>query len=164
MEILTLLIFCVFLIVCILFDFSILYALVMGFFLFCGYGFFKGHSLKSLFLMGFSGIKTVKNILIIFMLIGVLTALWRAAGTLPFIISWSASLVNPSMFIFTVFLLNCLISVLTGTAFGTAATMGVITMTISNSIGMNPVFYWRSCNVWVFFSETDVLLYPQVHY
>lgn len=153
MEILTLLIFCVFLIVCILFDFSILYALVMGFFLFCGYGFFKGHSLKSLFLMGFSGIKTVKNILIIFMLIGVLTALWRAAGTLPFIISWSASLVNPSMFIFTVFLLNCLISVLTGTAFGTAATMGVITMTISNSIGMNPVFTGGAVMSGIFFGD-----------
>lgn len=38
------------------------------------------------------------------------------------------------------FLLCCLVSSLTGTAFGTAATVGVITMTMANSMGLPPLF------------------------
>lgn len=35
--------------------------------------------------------------------------------------------------------MNCLVSFMTGTSFGTAATMGVISMTIAGTAGANPV-------------------------
>ena len=35
--------------------------------------------------------------------------------------------------------MNCLVSFMTGTSFGTAATMGVISMTIAGTAGVNPV-------------------------
>ena len=44
-----------------------------------------------------------------------------------------------SVLIVTIFLMNCLVSFMTGTSFGTAATMGVISMTIAGTAGVNPV-------------------------
>ena len=53
-----------------------------------------------------------------------MSAAWRAAGTIPEIVSISASLISPSIFILATFLLCTMMSMLLGTAFGTAATMG----------------------------------------
>lgn len=137
MALITLLGFCFTLIGCIILDLSIIYALIIGFLIFCTYGILQGNSLISLIKMAVSGIKTVKNILIIFVLIGILTALWRSSGTIPVIICWSMKLIHPSIFVLVVFILNCIISLLTGTAFGTAATMGVISMTIAETMGVD---------------------------
>lgn len=118
--------FCAGLLVCIALGGSILYALTFGLLLFLLYGKRKGFTWRELGGMAFDGIKAVRNILITFVLIGVLTAFWRAAGTIPAIICYAASLIRPSVFLLMTFLLNCGVSVLTGTSFGTGATMGVI--------------------------------------
>ena len=128
-----------FLLLCIIFDFSILYALVAGLVLFLLYGRKKGFSWKELGRMALSGVKKVKNVLISFLFIGILTALWRDAGTIPTIVCCAASIIKPSVFLLMTFLLNCLVSCLTGTAFGTSATMGVICATVAAAIGINPV-------------------------
>ena len=137
MEIIVLGLFCVFLLACVVLNLSILYALVGGLILFLLYGKWKGYSWGELAKMSFDGIKTVKNILITFVLIGLLTALWRDAGTIPVIVCYAAKLIRPSLFLVMVFLLNCGVSVLTGTAFGTAATMGVICATMAATMQMN---------------------------
>lgn len=139
MELLTLGIFCALLLGCIVLDISILYALAAGLGLFLLYGRKKGFSWRELLKMAFDGVKTVKNILITFVLIGMLTALWRDAGTVPTIVCYASRLIRPSIFVLMTFLLNCLVSVLTGTAFGTAATMGVICATIAGTMGISPV-------------------------
>ena len=133
-------IFSLSLVVCISFDISILAALVFGFFLFFGYGLFKGHSVRDMAAMAFSGVKTVKNILITFVLIGIITAVWRVCGTIPYIVYHAASFCDPRVIVLMTFLLCCVISVLTGTAFGTAATMGVICVTMASSMGI-PILY-----------------------
>ncbi len=139
MEILVLSLFCVFLLVCIAFDFSILYALCGGLVLFLAYGKRKGFSWRELAKMAFSGVKKVRNVLISFLFIGILTALWRDAGTIPTIVCYASRLINPSVFLLMTFLLNCLVSCLTGTAFGTSATMGVICATVAAAVKINPV-------------------------
>ena len=139
MEYLVLGVFSLLLFACLGLNISILWALLGGLFLFGVYGVKKGFSLREVAEFSLSGIKTVKNILITFILIGVMTALWRAAGTIPVIVCWAAELIRPPVFLLMTFLLNCLISVLTGTAFGTAATMGVICGTMGASLGV-PVF------------------------
>ena len=96
--------------------------------------------MKNVFFMSVKGVKTVKNLLITFLLIGVVTALWRAAGTIPMIICYASKMIHPSAFILIAFLLNALVSFLTGTAFGTSATMGVICMTMALAMGINPLF------------------------
>lgn len=85
------------------------------------------------------GAKTSKNILIVFCLVGILTALWRDCGTIPTIIAYTVDLINPKSFIFMTFLLCCLVSFLIGTSFGSAATMGVICVTMGTAMGVNPI-------------------------
>lgn len=131
--------FCCALFLCIIFNFSILYALVFGFLLFAAYGIIKGYSIKKVLCFALEGITTVKKILITFVLIGILTAIWRNSGTIATIVSYAAHLISPSVFLLMTFILNSVLSVLTGTAFGTAATMGVICSAIGASIGM-PVY------------------------
>ena len=139
MDIITLLLFCTTLLICIIFDVSIVYALIIGFFIFIIYGKSKGFSFKELFKEALTGVKTVKNILITFVLIGSLTALWRAGGTIPFIVSYASKLITPDIFLLMTFLLNCMVSFLIGTSFGTAATMGVICATMGATMGISPV-------------------------
>ena len=112
--------------------------------------------------------KTVKNILITFMLIGMLTALWREAGTIPIIVCYAAQLISPALFLLMTFLLNCFISVLTGTSFGTAATMGVICAAICSTMQVNPVLTGGAVLSGTFFGDrcspvsTSALLVAEV--
>ena len=87
--------------------------------------------------MALDGVLTVRNILITFLLIGILTALWRAAGTIAVIVSYASALIRPSVFLLMTFLLNCAVSVLMGTSFGTSATMGVICATMGTALGVD---------------------------
>ena len=139
MEWIALGLFCAALLICIVLDLSILYALAFGLLVFLLYGRRKGFSWRELAGMALEGIKTVRNILITFFLIGIMTALWRAAGTIPVIVCYASGLIRPSVFLLMAFLLNCLVSVLTGTSFGTAATMGVICAAIGTAMGVSPL-------------------------
>jgi len=139
MEILTLSLFCLALLICVVLDASVLYALAAGLIIFCAYALIKKHSFKSILKMIFDGIKTSKNVLIVFLIVGMLTASWRASGTIPFIISSAVKLINPSVFVLMTFLLCCGVSFLMGTSFGSAATIGVICMTMAYSMNINPV-------------------------
>ena len=139
LEILVLSAFVTVLMTCVVLDISIVYALAVGYLFFYFYGVKRGFGAKNVFMMSVNGVKTVKNLLITFLLIGVVTALWRAAGPIPMIICYASKLIHPSAFLLLAFLLNALISFLTGTAFGTAATMGVICMTMARAMGVEPM-------------------------
>ena len=153
LEILVILAFVAVLMACVVLDISIVYALVVGYFIFFFYGVKREFGAKNTFMMSVAGVKTVKNLLITFLLIGVVTALWRAAGTIPVIICYASKLIHPSAFVVIAFLLNALISLLTGTAFGTAATMGVICTTIASTMQMNPVFVGGAVLSGVYFGD-----------
>ena len=106
-------------------------------------------------MLGFSvqGIRTVRNVLITFLLIGILTAVWRSSGSIAFIVYHAASFCRPSVMVLVSFLLCCLISFLTGTAFGSAATIGVICMTMATSAGVPPVYTGGAILAGVFFGD-----------
>ena len=55
-------------------------------------------------------------------------------GVIPAIVAYTVPLITPSLFVVMTFLLSCLVSVLTGTSFGTAATMGAICISIAASM------------------------------
>ena len=120
MEWLILGLFCGALVLGILLDVSMLWALSLGLGLFWFYGRRRGFSWRALGRMTWEGVATVGGILITFLLIGVMTALWRAAGTVPVLVCYAAELIRPGVFLLMCFLLNCGLSVLTGTSFGTA--------------------------------------------
>ena len=139
-ELCILLLFSVSLIVCVVLEYSILYALVFGYILFFGFGLTKGKTWKEMLRYSFRGILTVKNILIIFVLIGIITAVWRACGTIAFIVYYASMFAVPQIMLLMAFLLCCFVSFLMGTAFGSSATIGVICMTLAHSMNI-PVMY-----------------------
>lgn len=59
----------------------ILAALFAGLLIFSGYARYQGFSLKEIVGMWAAGVKTIRNILMTFVIIGFLTGLWRAGGT-----------------------------------------------------------------------------------
>ena len=139
MSALTLLLFAIGLFACVMAGIPIICALIFGYILFFTYALKKGFSFFDVFKLSLSGMKKVRTILITFLLIGVLTALWRAGGTIPALVCYSAVVIEPQIFMLIAFLLNCLVSFLTGTAFGTAATMGAICVVVANALGINPI-------------------------
>ena len=138
--------FCASLLVCLVLGGNILYALMAGLAIFAFYGKRQGYSWRALGKMIGAGVKTSGSVLLVFQLIGVLTAFWRACGALPLIICCAVDLIRPKILLLMTFLLNCGVSVLTGTAFGTAATMGVISMTMGIAMGANRCDYCRGNN------------------
>lgn len=119
--------------------FSLIWALLGGYGLFFLYGLLQGHRPGALWRMSLKGVRTVGNILFLFLLIGAITALWRGAGTIPFLIYYASGLIAPALFPLLSFLLCSLLSFLTGTSFGTAATMGTICMTMGTAMGLSPI-------------------------
>ena len=153
LEIFVMLAFIAVLMGCVAMDISVVYALVVGYFIFFLYGVKQGHGPKKVFMMSVSGVKTVKNLLITFLLIGMVTGLWRAAGTIPMIICYASKLINPAAFILIAFFLNALVSVLIGNSFGTVATMGVVCMTMARAMGINEIYVGGAIISGIFFGD-----------
>ena len=152
-SIIAILLFSLSLITCLLLKFSVVYALVIGYIIFISYGLIKGYSLKVLIKKSFEGIMTVKNILLVFILIGMITALWRASGTIAFIVYIGSKLISPSILIFLTFLFCAVLSVLIGTSLGTAATMGVICASIGKAMGINPYYVGGAVLSGIYFGD-----------
>ena len=131
MEPLLLLAFAAILITCVLSGHSMFIALFAGWVMFFGYGLHKGKSVKQMLLYCKNGIAVVRTVLITFMLIGMLTAVWRSCGAIAYIVYEASALCSPQSMIIVTFLLCCLVSFLIGTAFGSAATIGVICITMA---------------------------------
>jgi len=112
---------------------SLVYPLLFGLFCFMVISWRRGHDLKSLGFMAVEGAKKSYLVLQIFVLIGIITALWRACGTVSFIVYYGISLMHPHYFIISAFLLCCLMSFLLGTCFGTVGTIGIILIVLAKS-------------------------------
>ncbi len=140
MEYFVIILFSLILLASVFFSIHLLYALLLGYMLFFAYGLYKGCKAKELFWHSWNTTKNIGSMLLLFCLIGILTATWRASGTIAFLVVSCAPLLIPSLIVFSSFILCVFISLFTGTAFGTSATMGVICMTMGNVLGVDPAF------------------------
>lgn len=153
LALLTLLLFCSGLLLCLHFDLSILYALSFGYIIFFLYGLHYGCHIRQLLSMTVESLLTVRTVLTVFVLIGMITVSWRACGTIPYIVSLAGDMIRPDLFLIAAFLLNALLSVLIGTSFGTAATMGVICMSVGHVLGVSPLFTGGAVFSGIFFGD-----------
>ena len=124
---------------CIITGASLLWALAFGLLCFSGHAFRLGFRPREIVGLCGRGVRTIGNILKIFVLIGLLTAVWRSAGTIPYIIHHCLPWVDPAHFHLWVFLLCSLLSLLLGTSFGTASTLGVVFMLLARTAGLDPL-------------------------
>ena len=91
LETATLITFATMLAAGVFYNLPLLVLLVLGWLLFFDYGLVRGYDMGSLAHMSSKGLKNVGPILLLFALIGALTASWRAAGTIPAITCWSVA-------------------------------------------------------------------------
>ena len=153
MELLFLALFAVSLIACVVTGASVVFALVFGYILFFFYGLIHGKSVIEMLRFSRNGIFTVKNVLLTLLLISMLTAIWRACGSIAYIVYYASAICTPSVMLLASFLLCCLISFLTGTSFGSAATIGVICMTMANSMGIPSFLTGGAILAGIFFGD-----------
>jgi len=70
--------------------------------------------------------------------VGALIASWLASGTIPLLVYYGLELISPRFFLVTACIICSLISVFTGTSWGTAGTVGVALMGVAQGLGVNP--------------------------
>ena len=98
----------------------------------------RGFTKEELLPMMKAGAKRGLIVVKIFILIGLLTALWRSGGTITFFVYHGIRLIPSGWFILAGFGLTCLLGYALGTSFGITGTVGVILMTIARSGGVPP--------------------------
>jgi NhaC family Na+:H+ antiporter len=78
---------------------------------------------------------SVLPVILILLAIGMLIGSWVLSGTIPFLIHWGIRLVDPRFFALTAFLVTGVMSLCTGTSWGSAGTMGVALMGAAAALG-----------------------------
>lgn len=73
--------------------------------------------------------------LLILLAIGVLIATWVLAGTIPWLVYWGVRLVRPELLVPTAFLATSVMSLFTGTSWGSAGTLGVALVSTAIALG-----------------------------
>ena len=122
-------------VVCMVRGMSLGWALLVGFVCFYIVGLHRGFSAGALGKMAMQGGKTAFVVLRILILIGVLTGLWRAGGTIAYFVAMGLRLITPHSFVLIAFLLPAVLCLAFGSSFGVSGTAGVILMTIARSGG-----------------------------
>ena len=80
-------------------------------------------------------IAKVWGALLILVIVGFMIGSWMLGGTIPMLIYFGLKLISPKYLALTAFLLTAIVSVLTGTSWGSAGTIGVAFMGVA--IGMD---------------------------
>lgn len=71
----------------------------------------------------------------IFFGIGMIIGSWMVAGTIPMLIYYGLKLIHPSVLYLSAFLVPVVFSLLTGTSWGSAGTVGVVVIGIASAMG-----------------------------
>ncbi len=116
---------------------DIFYPLFAGLIVFIIIAHRRGFKLKALLGMIVKGSKKSMLIISIMLLIGAITAVWRASGTVAYIVYYGIRFMNPDYFILYAFVLSSIVSFLLGTSLGTVGTIGMILMVMVKGGDMN---------------------------
>jgi NhaC family Na+:H+ antiporter len=74
--------------------------------------------------------------MLIVVVVGALIGSWLASGTIPMLIYYGLGLISPKIFLVTASLATGIVSLLTGTGYGTIGTVGVAFMGIAHGLGV----------------------------
>lgn len=105
--------------------FSIFYLFVLGY----KWKEIEGHILEK--------VKESVPVLLILFAVGVLIGSWIVSGTIPMLIHFGISVINPSWIYIFSFIICIVFSLLTGTSWGSAGTIGVVMMGIATVYDAN---------------------------
>ena len=130
-------VFFIALVFCVYNSISIVVPLLIGLLGFMALSRQRGYGFGDIFKMMREGVGKSAIVLEIFVLVGLITATWRASGTIACIVYYGIEFMNEQFFILFAFILSCIVSFLLGTCFGTVGTIGVVLMVLARAGGMN---------------------------
>ena len=112
---------------------SLLWALLLGLALFFALGLHRGFGAG--ILAGHAWRKGRESLIVVpvFLLIGTVTALWRASGTISFFLYYGLQGISPPLFVVMSFVLTAALSFALGTSYGVTGTAGVVLITLARS-------------------------------
>lgn len=139
MPALVLALFCLAIAATAVFHVSLIWALASGWCLFFVFALSKGQKARDLARTSCQGLATVFQVVSTLLCIGMLTASWRASGTIAYLVDLALQGVTPTTFLPCAFICNAGISFLLGSSFATAATMGVISMSVAHALDFSPL-------------------------
>ena len=106
------------LILCLTMGWSAAWAIGAGAVLFALLGLRLGYEPRALWRMAWEKGRKSLIVLRILVLIGMITGLWRASGSIAYCVYYGTQIITPSLFVLLTFLLTALLSYALGTAFG----------------------------------------------
>lgn len=82
-------------------------------------------------------IKSALGAIIILMLIGALSGTWLISGVIPAMIYYGLEILNPNIFLFAACVVCAIVSLATGSSWGTVATVGLALLAIGRTLGIS---------------------------
>ncbi|QHS23396.1 Na+/H+ antiporter NhaC [Virgibacillus sp. MSP4-1] len=82
-------------------------------------------------------IKQAMPAILILISIGILIGTWMISGTIPMMIYYGLQVIDPAFIVLIAFVVSAIISIVTGTSWGSAGTVGVALMGIATGLGAN---------------------------
>ena len=101
-----------------------------------GVGRLQGHGISAQIQRMKQSVFDAFDALLIFMVLGPLIAVWVSAGSIPYLIYHGFAFQNPSYFLPLTFVICSLSSMVTGTSWGTASTVGLVLLVMGESLGI----------------------------
>lgn len=84
----------------------------------------------------FDAIRSALGAILILLVVGVMVGTWIASGTIPAIIYVGLKLINPQVFLLCALIICSLLSLATGTSYGSAGSAGIAMMAIGEAMGI----------------------------
>ncbi len=72
----------------------------------------------------------------IFVFVGMIIGTWMLSGTIPMLIYYGLKLLNPAWFLASAFIITAIVSVCTGTSFGSVGTVGLALIGVAEGLGV----------------------------
>ncbi len=83
-----------------------------------------------------SNINKAMSAILIMLTVGILVGTWIISGTIPMLIYYGLKIISPKYFLFTASFVCSVVSLATGTSWGTIGTLGVTFIGIATALGM----------------------------
>ncbi|MFC3996946.1 Na+/H+ antiporter NhaC [Nocardiopsis sediminis] len=94
-----------------------------------------GHDFERTQAMAFDSVRNVLGLIMILVAVGALISSWAAAGTIPALVRVGLLIVSPAAFLPVTLLICMLVSLATGTSWGTIGTVGVAMIGVGEGLG-----------------------------
>ncbi|HEY9054569.1 MAG TPA: Na+/H+ antiporter NhaC family protein [Rectinemataceae bacterium] len=127
------------LLACALLGLPMLYAVIAGLVMFFLFGLGRGISAGRLFRAMVPGFRKSLIVVVVILLMGAMSAAWRASGLMALLVAHGLSLIYAPLFLLFAFLLCAGFSFILGSSLGAASVMGILVFTLGRAGGVAPL-------------------------